>query len=221
MQTLELHNRIIANKDWATLFFLVCVVIIALNKNSSAQKFKEFISLFSSDKYNKMNKDTTKTTNVFLISMFVIQLITVSFFIFLVFNQFKAVEKSNFIIFIQIITFVTVFILGKYLIDKIIATTFDIEEFSEQFSLLKVNYRSYFAFLLFPVMVFMYYNSFDYSVLIWAIFIVLATLNTATYFSAIEMYQNLIKRKLFYFILYLCTLEIAPYYFMYNWFLKN
>jgi len=221
MLTLELHNRIIANRDWATLFFLVCVVIIALNKNISAQKFKEFVNLFSSDKYNKSNKDATKSSNGFLISMFIVQLITISFFIFMVLNEFRAVAKTNFIIFIQIITFVTVFILGKYLIDKIIAETFDIEEFADQFSLLKVNYRSYFAFLLLPILVFMYYNSFDYSVLIWIIFIVIATLNTATYFSAIEMYQNLIKRKLFYFILYLCTLEIAPYYFMYNWFLKN
>ncbi|MCD8518719.1 MAG: DUF4271 domain-containing protein, partial [Flavobacterium sp.] len=34
-------------------------------------------------------------------------------------------------------------------------------------------------------------------------------------------YQNLLLRKIFYFILYLCTLEIAPYYFIYNWFTKN
>ena len=39
--------------------------------------------------------------------------------------------------------------------------------------------------------------------------------------DCIKLYQNLLIRKIFYFILYLCTLEIAPYYFIYNWFTKN
>jgi hypothetical protein len=34
-------------------------------------------------------------------------------------------------------------------------------------------------------------------------------------------YQNIIFGKLFYFILYLCAFEIAPYYFMYYWFTKG
>ena len=37
---------------------------------------------------------------------------------------------------------------------------------------------------------------------------------------SIKNYQNIIFSKLFYFILYLCALEIAPYYFMYYWFTK-
>ena len=40
------------------------------------------------------------------------------------------------------------------------------------------------------------------------------------YLVALKLYQNLLLRKIFYFILYLCTLEIAPYYFIYNWFKK-
>ncbi|RZJ46716.1 MAG: DUF4271 domain-containing protein, partial [Flavobacterium sp.] len=36
-----------------------------------------------------------------------------------------------------------------------------------------------------------------------------------------KTYQNAIIGKLFYFILYLCALEIAPYYFMYYWITKE
>ncbi|WP_395049469.1 DUF4271 domain-containing protein, partial [Flavobacterium sp.] len=41
------------------------------------------------------------------------------------------------------------------------------------------------------------------------------------YLVSIKNYQNIIFSKLFYFILYLCALEIAPYYFMYYWFTKG
>jgi hypothetical protein len=50
---------------------------------------------------------------------------------------------------------------------------------------------------------------------------VLLNNNVLTYFISIKNYQNIIFGKLFYFILYLCALEIAPYYFMYYWFTKG
>ena len=41
------------------------------------------------------------------------------------------------------------------------------------------------------------------------------------YLNSLKIYQKFIIGKLFYFILYLCTLEIAPYYFVYYWLTKN
>jgi hypothetical protein len=50
------------------------------------------------------------------------------------------------LILIQIITFLIFFVLSKYLIEKIIATAFHIEEFVEQFNLQKVTYRTYIVY---------------------------------------------------------------------------
>ena len=121
----------------------------------------------------------------------------------------------------DIFTFLSVFILSKYLIEKIIATTFKIEEFNEQFNLLKVNYRAYFGFILLPVNIVLFYNTLNSNWFFWLLSITLITINIITYLVALKLYQNLLLRKIFYFILYLCTLEIAPYYFIYNWFTKN
>ncbi|WP_256463650.1 DUF4271 domain-containing protein [Flavobacterium sp. HJ-32-4] len=52
------------------------------------------------------------------------------------------------------------------------------------------------------------------------LFIIIA-INGITYLSSLKTYQNLIVSHLFYFILYLCALEIAPYYFLYYWFTKS
>jgi hypothetical protein len=221
MLAFELHNRIIENKDWATILFVLCVAIIVLNKSISSVRFNEFIRIAYSDKYIKIYKDSSNLMNGFTISMFILQLFSFSFFILLILNQFEKASKTDGILYIQIFTFLTVFILTKFLIEKIIATVFKLEEFNEQFNLLKVNYRTYFGFILLPINIVLFYNSFDSNLFFWTIIIALLAFNIITYLFALKIYQNLILRKMFYFILYLCTLEIAPYYFVYNWFTKN
>ena len=221
MLAIQLQERIIESKDWATVLFVLCVGIIVVNKTISSVRFNEFIRLAYSDKYTKIYKDSSNLMSGFTVSMFVLQLFSFSFFTLLVLNQFDKTEKTNGIVYIQIFTFLTVFILSKFLIEKIVATAFKIEEFNEQFNLLKVNYRAYFGFILLPVNIILFYNSFDSDWFFWTLLITLITINITTYLVALKLYQNLLLRKIFYFILYLCTLEIAPYYFIYNWFTKN
>jgi len=112
-------------------------------------------------------------------------------------------------------------VLAKFLIDKIIGTAFSMEEFADQFNLQKASYRNYIALLLFPINVLLYYNhsvpNFVFNVLIFLIL----TANLFTYLTSLKNHQNLLVGKLFYFILYLCALEITPYYFLYYWFTKS
>jgi len=107
------------------------------------------------------------------------------------------------------------------LIEKIIATSFNIEEFNEQFNLHKVNYRTYIGLLLLPVNIILFYNESPHPVVLYIIIGLIIIASIISYLVSLRIYQNLILGKLFYFILYLCALEIAPYYFMYYWFTKS
>ena len=216
-----LSPRVIEPKDWATCLFILSFALIAITKTAFETRFNDFMRILVSDKYIKVYKDSSYLMSGFTVLLFVVQVISFSFFIVLVLQQFKAQEKNMLILYIQVFTFLSVFILSKFLIEKIIATAFKIEEFNEQFNLLKVNYRAYFGFILLPVNIILFYNSFDSDWFFWTLLITLITINITTYLVALKLYQNLLLRKIFYFILYLCTLEIAPYYFIYNWFTKN
>jgi hypothetical protein len=221
MNPIIFQERIISYSDWATLLFIVAFVIIAVNRNVFATRFYEFIRLAISDKYTKIYKDRSNMVSGFTISMFVVQLLSLSFFILLLLNQLGIKEKNDAIVYIQIITFLSVFILSKYILEKIIAATFQIEEFNEQFNLLKVSYRTYLGFILLPINLILYFNTIQSNLIFIILTALLVLFNTLTYIIAVKVYQNLVMRKLFYFILYLCTLEIAPYYFMYYWITKN
>jgi uncharacterized protein YacL len=134
---------------------------------------------------------------------------------------FGYASKTDWVLYTQIATFLIFFILSKFLIEKIIATAFNIEEFVEQFNLQKVIYRTYIGLLILPInIILFYYDTVSRNIPILIIAIILA-INALTYFISIKNYQNAIFSKLFYFILYLCAFEIAPYYFIYYWFTKG
>lgn len=217
----QLAERILINKDWATILFILALIIVAANKTVFEIRFQEFLRLGFSDKYNKIYKDTNNLLNWFTISMFIIQLISFSFFILLLLSYYHYTETHNYITFIQIFTFLFVFVLSKFLIEKIIGTTLNAENFVEQFNLVKVNYRAFLGLILLPVNVVLYYNQTPIQLVFNIILGIFLLYNVLTYYFLIKTYQKVIIGKLFYFILYLCTLEIAPYYFMYYWITKN
>ncbi len=216
-----LHERIIENNDWATLLFVFCLALIVITKTAFENRFSDFINLLVSDKYIKIYKDSSNLMSWFTVILFFVQIISISFFIRYLLLFFEFVKDADWVVFIQIFTFLTFFILSKFLIEKIIATSFNIEEFTEQFNMLKVNYRTYMGILLLPVSIILFYNPMPKPIVIYIILDILLVINIVIYLKSIKIFQNLIIGKLFYFILYLCALEIAPYYFMYYWFTRS
>lgn len=216
-----LHPRITENKDWATLLFVLSFLIIALTKSVFENRFGDFINLIFSDKYIKVYKDSSHLKSGFTISLFFVQVVSLAFFIQISLSIFGYASKTDWLLYIQIITFLIFFILAKYLIEKIIATSFNIEDFMEHFNLQKVTYRTYIGLFILPInIILFYYDAVSKNIPLIIIGLVLV-INMLTYLISIKNYQNVIFGKLFYFILYLCALEIAPYYFMYYWFTKG
>lgn len=221
MLEIVLQPRIMESKDWATVLFVLCFVLIAATRGVFETRFADFSKLVFSDKYIKIYRDNGNLMNWFTIALFIVQVISFAFFIQIILSYFGYSSKTDWIQFIQISTLLSVFILSKYLIEKIIATSFNIEEFNEQFNLQKVSYRTYIGLCILPLNVILFYNDTPRDFLIYFLIAAVLLINMLTYFISLKIYQNLILSKLFYFILYLCALEIAPYYFMYYWFTKR
>jgi hypothetical protein len=215
------EHRIIENKDWASILFIFSLILIALAKNIFETRFNDFLRILVSDKYIRIYKESTHLLSGFTILLFIVQLISFTFLIQLILDYFNYVSKNDWVIFIRIFTFLSVFVLSKYLIEKIIATTFNIEEITEQHNLQKVSYRTFIGLILIPINIILYYNDNISKYLIFSLIIIILVLNLLTYLVSLRNYQNLIISKLFYFILYLCALEIAPYYFIYYLITKN
>jgi hypothetical protein len=216
-----LEPRIIEPKDWATYLFVFSFTLVAITRTAFETRFNDFLKILVSDKYIKVYKDSSHLMSGFTILLFVVQIISFSFFTQLVLSHFGFVSKTDWVLFIRIFTFLGVFVLSKFLIEKIIAATFNIEEFVEQLNLQKVSYRTFTSLLLLPINTYLFYNNTASNVLLFCIIGVILIINLYSYMVSLKIYQNLLIVKLFYFILYLCALEIAPYYFIYYLITKN
>ena len=216
----QLHPRIIENKDWATLLFVLAFAVVAITKSAYENRFSEFTKLIFSDKYVKIYRDVSHLKSSFTVALFFVQIISYAFFIQLTLHIFGYAPKTDWMLFTQIVTFLTYFILAKYLIEKIIGTSFNINEFIDLFNLQKATYRTYIGLLILPVNAILFYHDNIPKSIPLVIIGASACISMFSYFISIKTYQNTIINKLFYFILYLCALEIAPYYFLYYWITK-
>lgn len=221
MIALDLQPRLLENKDWATIVFILAFVLVAFAKSAFEGRFNDFIRLIVSDKYMKIYRDSSHLMSGFNVLLFIVNVISLSFFVQLVLHHFEYGDKHDWVLFARIATLLCVFILSKFLVEKIIATTFGIEEVIEGFNLQKVSFRTFIGLLLLPVSIVLYYGNYSINSLIFAIIAILLVINIVTYFISLRIYQNLIISNIFYFILYLCTFEIAPYYFIYYLIKKN
>jgi len=217
----HLQPRILENKDWATLLFVVAFALVAITKSTYETRFSEFSKLIFSDKYAKIYRDTSNLKGSFIVGLFFVQILSFSFFILLTLDIFGYASKTDWVLFIQIATFLLYFILGKFLIEKIVATSFNIDEFVNLFNLQKATYRTYIGVLILPFNAVLFYYDNIPKIVPLVIIGVSLCISLFSYFISIKTYQNIIIGKLFYFILYLCALEIAPYYFMYYWITKE
>jgi len=217
----QLHPRIIENKDWATLLFVLTFAVVAMTKSAYETRFSEFSKLIFSDKYAKIYRDNNHLKSSFTVGLFFVQVISYAFFIQLTMHIFGYASKTDWVLFIQIATFLLYFILAKFLIEKIVATSFNIDEFADLFNLQKVTYRTYIGVLVLPINAILFYYDNIPKIIPLAIIGISLCISLYSYFISIKTYQNVIISKLFYFILYLCALEIAPYYFLYYWITKG
>ena len=76
------HLRIIENKDWATILFVISFATVAITKSAFENRFAEFAKLIYSDKYTNIYKDGGNLKSSFTIALFFVQLISFAFFTF-------------------------------------------------------------------------------------------------------------------------------------------
>ncbi|MGO4913738.1 DUF4271 domain-containing protein [Leeuwenhoekiella sp. W20_SRS_FM14] len=214
MQALE---RSFISNDWITIVFVACLVLIVLVKVAYETRFIDFTELLVNEKYLlKANKEI-KFQDPFNLILFVAQLLSVSLFIQIALTRFGiAVEISPVLLYIRIALVYVVFIALKFFIERMMGVLFNGEHVLSSYQFQKLSYRSFFALLLLPVNALFVYGINPSLILIKIIIGVFVLFNLISLFNTLRKYEKLIYFNLFYFILYLCALEIAPYFILYK-----
>ncbi|WP_072877726.1 DUF4271 domain-containing protein [Salegentibacter echinorum] len=214
---MEAVERHIISLDWITLTLMGAFLLLAIVRTYYPHRFNDFRSLLTSNKFMMFRGKKNKAFHPFNILLFCIHIISISLLLFLFFNLFwSEPEIEPGIIFIRIATACGSFILLKFGLEKIVGNVFDLDEVVDSYLYQKLSYRNFTALiLLIPSLIFIY----TYTPTPSALYTLLGLVVLTNVFSLLLIYrknQNLISGNWFYFILYLCALEIAPYIILYK-----
>jgi hypothetical protein len=214
MQYIERYTESI---DWITIFLTGCFVLFTVVKYAYPKRFEEFVMLPINNKYYLVQGKNDDLKHPFNILLFVAQVISVSLFIFLLLD-FKSPELkgTNPWLYVQICTAYSLFIMIKFLVEKIIGSIFGIEAIVNSYLYQKLSYRNLLGIVVFIGNLIFFYVA-EPSVKFILIFLgFLLILNCLAMFNSYKSFGKTILANFFYFILYLCTLEIAPYLILYK-----
>lgn len=209
-------NRIIESLDWVTLIMVGCILIIAILKVIYPKRFNDFIRLPVSNNYFLAKGKSEELRHPFSILLFIIQLISISLFINLFFLE---KGKANVLLFLQILFVVFVFIIVKTSIEKMIGAIFSIEKLIDHYIYEKLSYRNFLSLLLIIANLIFYFSIKPDLNILLILTGILFLGNMLILSYSYKNYRSLIFSNLFYFLLYICALEISPYLILYKAFI--
>jgi len=208
-------------KDAFTVIILSLIIIITLIKYNNHKKFSSLLKIFWNRSYlkkYKYEKITYYPFDYILQINFVVSLGLFAFIYTIIYNGNNL--AFNFLEFINIIQIIITFLILKNLSEIVISWVFNIQWMTKLYLNEKINYNSLIGLIILPINILILYF-FNPSINIIFIFIyIILLLKLTAYINSFILHQKTIKKSWFYFILYLCTLEIIPYLLLYNFFLS-
>lgn len=204
MQALE---RTIIDTNWITILLVVLLVCVFLLKGLSFERLKgNALSLMNKTFIESEIEENYSFVNLFKIVVFIFSIMVISFLMYKFLLFFDVSKEGGFYIFIETLGVVFSYFSIKRLLEFLLSHLFKINEQLKFFLCSKSNYLNCVSFYLFIALVIVEYSPLNtlflvyFSVLFFSIRFVLHLISN----------KKLISSKLFYFILYLCSFEIAP-----------
>ncbi len=212
----EASERILISQDWITITLLLVIALLLFNKLKHGERFRRLQSLLFNNVYiNDYSKTIPLIFNVFNNVFSVIIILVISLLFFVVLNDYHPGNINyNVIYFFKIVFYVFTFIVIRFVIGLLLGSIFEMEKEQQYFTFLKLSYLSNFCLIIIPVLIINFYI--DLAVFSKLLILVAVLLLLFYYFKLIKNNHKLIFSNLFYFILYLCALEIAPFVIIYR-----
>ena len=200
--------RDIISNDSLTLILLGSLLYVIILKRINPTIFDQNLSFKKKELINKISNSLLgiKSIEILYNFLFISNLsILLTFF-----------KNKNFELFVyyELLGFVSIFFVVKIMLDFIIGRLFSVIELMKNYIWQKLVYHNSLGILLLLFNFLIAYSIFDgYYIILISIYISLLFL-LFSYCSIYFSMKKVIIKNWFYFILYLCTLEIIPYYYL-------
>ena len=210
----EATKIISQNNDWIAFVFLMILFLLTLNKLFFNDRILHTSTLFLQKRFLLIyyNKEKSVVFNLFQVIFFLIKILVISLIAYHINVFFKIYENINGLKGYSILLGgVVIYFLFHYLIGVFIAEILNFGKIYNKIVYEKISYFNNLILWVLPFLIIYTYthsfNTFFFNILFFLSLLLLAI----RYGLLLYNNKNLIFNNIFYFILYLCALEIAPF----------
>jgi hypothetical protein len=202
--------------EWFTVFIVVGLSCITIAKQLFKLRFNDFIWVFSNSKYLKIYSREQKFIDTFDSLLFSNLVISTSIFLFFVYNEFWQELPFDLFGFLKLLLAVGLFFLIKILIERLIGSLFDLEHLMDSYLFQKTTFKNFTGLILLVFNLFLLYSDVNNRLLIYFCLLLVGVSMLIGFINSYQQNLKSINLNFFYFLLYLCALEIGPYILLYK-----
>ncbi len=197
--------------DWITFLVILSLIFMVLAKNVFYSRFLNFIILPFNNKYIFMYNKKEKIMNWFNLFWGLFLIINFSLFVYLLLDVFHETDQiSSTLAFPWIIMALILYLFIKLGMQLGNGYIFGIQKMVTEIVFKKLSYFNYSGMIMFLANIFLTYIFVGSKVVVYVAILLILLINVIGWITILRNYQKLITSYFFYFILYLCALEIAP-----------
>jgi len=208
--------REIVSNDWFTIGLVIALMAVAIAKLLYTRRFEDFLPVLVNSKYLKIYTRDQKFIDTFDSLLFTVYVLMSGIFVYVSFNSLTQSTSVDLILLVKLIFAITTFVLIKVLIERLIGSLFEIDQLIDHYIFQKTAYKHLTGVILIPLNLLFIYVFEPSKVAILIVILVIIAINLAGFITSFKTFQKLLISNFFYFILYLCTLEIGPYIIIYH-----
>ncbi len=208
---MEAVERTVLSNDWITGILLLSLLCMVFAKELFYNRFLNFIILPFNNKYIFLYNKKGRLLSGFHLAFSLFQILNLSLFVYL--GSLAWGQESRWgssFVYPVILGGILGFILLKIGMQLIAGYIFDREKLVSSLVFKKISYLNYSTLVLFAANLLLAYLLPQSKTIVLAGFSLALLVNIIGWITILKMHQKYVSTHFFYFILYLCALEIAP-----------
>ena len=212
MEPITLHHSYLT---WVFPAFLLIFGLVAFLRAFDPKHFADYERLLVNNKYIAIYGKKERKLHLFTVVLYLMQCVCLALLIYVGMKHFgiKKLFNERFM-FLELTLSVIAILMLKLVIQQWVSSLFDLSDFCNDYIFIRIAYSSYAAIGAVLVLFIGVYSSLVSVALLAVLFVILLIINALSWIEIIKNNLKEIKPYIFYFILYLCALEIAPYVFL-------
>ena len=202
--------------EWFTIATIIGLFAIVAAKFINTLRFNDFLYVVGNSKYLKIYSKDQKFVDLFDSLLFVNLTLSLSIFVCFAYSTFVTPFEFELASFLKIIVAVAAVVIIKTLVERLIGSLFEIDNLIDDYLFEKTTFVNYSGLVFLASNLFLLYTNISSKIIIISTLVIVFIINLIGFLTSFKNYQKLINPNFFYFLLYLCALEIGPYVLLYK-----